>query len=125
MPSAHLAGRRPRKAPTPTPTTTEGGWSLRRVAGLEILTAKKLELLPWVVHGFSTRKGGASRLDGIAALNLGFTQWDSRASVARNRRAFTGAIRATDASARLDERVARPESLVRSEERRVGKELGS
>jgi purine-nucleoside/S-methyl-5'-thioadenosine phosphorylase / adenosine deaminase len=85
---------------------------LRRVAGLEILTAKKLELLPWVVHGFSTRKGGASRLDGIAALNLGFTQWDSRASVARNRRAFTGAIRATDASARLDERVARPESLV-------------
>ena len=104
MPSAHLAGRLPRK--TPAATTIEDGWSLRRISGLEILTAKILEPLPWVVHGFSTRKGGTSRLDGVAALNLGFTQWDSREAVARNRRAFTRAITTTKASAKVDPRPA-------------------
>ena len=44
-----------------------------------------LEALPWLVHGFSTRTGGVSRVYGGRALNLGFTQHDSRAAVARNR----------------------------------------
>ena len=74
---------------------------MRRVSGLEVLTAKILESVPWVVHGFSTRKGGASRLNGVAALNLGFTQWDSRGAVARNRRALTRAITANNASAKV------------------------
>jgi purine-nucleoside/S-methyl-5'-thioadenosine phosphorylase / adenosine deaminase len=40
------------------------------------------------VHGFSTRLGGVSRVYGGHALNLGFTQQDSRAAVERNRRLF-------------------------------------
>jgi len=46
---------------------------------------------PWVLHGFSTRKGGASRLKGVAALNLGFSDWDSREAVEQNRVAFVRA----------------------------------
>lgn len=55
---------------------------------LQLLSAKKLGRLPWLVHGFSTRQGGVSRAYGGHALNLGFTQHDSRASVERNRDLF-------------------------------------
>ena len=44
--------------------------------------------LPWLVHGFSTRTGGSSASYGGRALNLGFTQQDSRKAVERNRVAF-------------------------------------
>jgi len=47
-----------------------------------------LAKLPWLVHGFSTRHGGVSRVYGGNALNLGFTQHDSRRSVERNRELF-------------------------------------
>jgi polyphenol oxidase len=40
------------------------------------------------VYGFSTRAGGFSRVYGGNALNLGFTQHDSRTTVERNREAF-------------------------------------
>ena len=48
--------------------------------------------LPWLVHGFSTRVGGFSRVYGKGELNLGFTQHDSRATVERNRTAFLRAL---------------------------------
>lgn len=81
-------------------SAVEEGWSLRDVAGLEILTANIFDSLPWMAHGFSTRKGGASKIAGKtasktnvpAALNLGFTEWDSRQTVARNRAAFLRAV---------------------------------
>ncbi len=41
-----------------------------------------------MLHGFSTRSGGFSRVYGGKALNLGFTQQDSRPAVERNRAAF-------------------------------------
>ncbi|HMD16917.1 MAG TPA: peptidoglycan editing factor PgeF [Terriglobales bacterium] len=44
--------------------------------------------LPWLVHAFSTRSGGVSRVYGGNALNLGFTKQDSRAAVERNRALF-------------------------------------
>jgi YfiH family protein len=44
--------------------------------------------IPWLIHGFSTRSGGFSKAYGGKALNLGFTQQDSRASVERNRTTF-------------------------------------
>jgi YfiH family protein len=44
--------------------------------------------LPWLIHGFSTRRGGLSRRYGGGALNLGFTRDDSSATVERNRQAF-------------------------------------
>ncbi|HYM75502.1 MAG TPA: peptidoglycan editing factor PgeF [Candidatus Dormibacteraeota bacterium] len=43
---------------------------------------------PWLVHGFSTRAGGFSRVYGSGDLNLGFTKDDSRAAVDLNRAAF-------------------------------------
>ena|SRR5271166_6315225 len=55
---------------------------------LQLLRSKKLDRLAWLVHGFSTRHGGVSRVYGGSALNLGFTQHDSRAAVERNREIF-------------------------------------
>jgi YfiH family protein len=55
---------------------------------LVILTVGPLARLPWLIHGFSTRLGGFSGKYGGNALNLGFTQHDSRAAVERNRAAF-------------------------------------
>jgi len=58
-----------------------------RVKALTILQSESLARIPWLLHGFSTHLGGSSRIYG-GALNLGFTQQDSRAAVERNRRAF-------------------------------------
>jgi purine-nucleoside/S-methyl-5'-thioadenosine phosphorylase / adenosine deaminase len=44
--------------------------------------------MPWLVHGFSTRAGGFSRVYGNGDLNLGFTKHDAKATVERNRAAF-------------------------------------
>lgn len=54
----------------------------------EILRADSLALIPWLIHGFSTRPGGASRAYGSKSLNLGFTKEDSRRAVEQNRTAF-------------------------------------
>ena len=53
-----------------------------------VLHAKILSRLPWLVHGFSTRLGGSSRAYGRGDLNLGFTKDDKHATVERNRAAF-------------------------------------
>ena len=53
-----------------------------------VLSAAPLSRIPWLVHGFSTRSGGFSRLYGGQALNLGFTKDDARPAVERNRAAF-------------------------------------
>ena len=63
---------------------------------LNILTAKVLQGIPWLIHGFSTRLGGFSRVYGQNALNLGFTKEDSKAAVARNRAAFLTKLGAKD-----------------------------
>jgi len=55
---------------------------------LNILRATHLSKFPWLVHGFSTRPGGFSRVYGKQDLNLGFTKEDSKAAVERNRSAF-------------------------------------
>jgi polyphenol oxidase len=54
-------------------------------AALTILKAKNLSAVRWLVHGFSTRGGGLSRVYGGQVLNLGFTKHDSRSVVERNR----------------------------------------
>ena len=53
-----------------------------------VLRSEVLTREPWLVHGFSTRSGGVSRVYGKGALNLGFTKHDSRDAVERNRAAF-------------------------------------
>ena len=57
-------------------------------ARLTILHSENLVSIPWLVHGFSTRVGGFSRVYGGNTLNLGFTKQDSRRAVERNRAAF-------------------------------------
>jgi hypothetical protein len=55
---------------------------------VNILHANHLSMLPWLIHGFSTRQGGSSRAYGGSVLNLGFTKDDSKAAVERNRAMF-------------------------------------
>ena len=63
-----------------------------RRSKLTILSAKSLAGFPWLVHGFSTRSGGFSRVYGGNVLNLGFTRQDSRAAVERNRAVFRRSV---------------------------------
>jgi purine-nucleoside/S-methyl-5'-thioadenosine phosphorylase / adenosine deaminase len=82
-------------------------WSLREARGLQILEAPPLARLDWIVHGFSTRPGGASELErsrdgrktSEKVLNLGFTEWDSRERVLENRHKFFAALKADKMSA--------------------------
>ncbi len=67
-------------------------WKLRRRGGLVVLESLPLARIPWLVHGFSTRLGGESLLDGRRMLNLGYVEWDDRARVAENRQKFARAL---------------------------------
>jgi purine-nucleoside/S-methyl-5'-thioadenosine phosphorylase / adenosine deaminase len=82
-----LPGRRAAELP---------GWRLRRAAGVEILAANLLAAIPWLVHGFSTRRGGESRLGRERVLNLGFTEGDARENVLRNRTRLQRALGARE-----------------------------
>src|ERR1700722_12969288 len=76
-------------------------WKSRKTAGLHILRAPELSRVSRLVHGFSTRSGGSSKLQQIRdgkkseanVLNLGFTEWDTRERVIANRKKFFGAVR--------------------------------
>jgi YfiH family protein len=57
-------------------------------AKIQILSDRSLQEIPWLIHGFSTRCGGFSRVYGGKALNLGATKQDSYTAVKRNRTAF-------------------------------------
>jgi YfiH family protein len=50
------------------------------------MQAASLKKLPWVIHGFSRRLGGATTAYGGKTLNLGFTKEDTREHVEQNRR---------------------------------------
>ena len=64
----------------------------------EVLQSGALREFPWLIHGFSTRQGGASTCYGGHDLNLGFTHDDQAENVKRNRGAFLLAMGATDAN---------------------------
>ncbi len=53
-----------------------------------VLRAANFAPFPWLVHAFSTRKGGVSTAYGRASLNLGHTDHDSAENVLRNRALF-------------------------------------
>ena len=65
--------------------------------GLAWLESVRLSKLPWLVHAFSTRRGGASRVPSTG-LNLGFTEWEGGEQVEQNRRRFLRQIGAQDFS---------------------------
>ena len=82
-----------RPAPRPPePAKIAPPWSLRRTGGLAILELEPFRRLPWLVHGFSTRPGDASEAGEGRVFNLGFTEWDSRPRVLKNRRSFQSAL---------------------------------
>jgi polyphenol oxidase len=97
--------RAPRKtAPArANPSREAAPWNLRFSDGLQILEAPALAQLDWLVHGCSTRPGGASVLETLRGgrkateqvLNLGFTEWDTRERVLANREKFFGALGAS------------------------------
>jgi YfiH family protein len=55
---------------------------------VQVLRAKSLSAIPWLVHGFSTRQGGVTAEYGGKQLNLGITKEDTHENVARNRELF-------------------------------------
>jgi hypothetical protein len=95
---AHPAPKR--SAAKPQPRSTQIAWKLHRANGLQILQSPNLSRLNWLVHGFSTRPGGASELQSAPngskasekVLNPGFTDWDSREHVLANREKFFRSI---------------------------------
>jgi polyphenol oxidase len=80
--------------------SARAAWILRGALGLQVLESPVLAKLHWLVHGFSTRFGGASELESPhgakgrtkKVLNLGFTDWDRRERVEENREKFFRAI---------------------------------
>lgn len=59
-----------------------------KIRRVPVLLSRDLKDIPWLVHGFSTRKGGASPAYGGNSLNLGFTEEDTRTRVEANRKKF-------------------------------------
>jgi polyphenol oxidase len=72
------------------------GWALRESDGLQVLQLIPFMKLPWLVHGFSTRLGGASALHGQKVLNLSFMEWDTKKNVLENRRRLQSAVGAKE-----------------------------
>lgn len=68
--------------------TTTGKRSGQKRSRALVLQADSLRRVSWLVHGFSTRRGGVSSVYGSKTLNLGFTQDDSPAAVKKNRELF-------------------------------------
>ncbi len=60
----------------------------RDAAHAQVLRAANLAEIPWLVHAFSTRKGGVSTAYGQATLNLGYADLDKAENVLRNRALF-------------------------------------
>jgi len=75
-----------------TPRAGSSVWAIRRVRGVQVVESHVLGKLAWLAHGFSTRPGGGSLVQGKPALNLGFTDWDDRERVTANRKKFISAI---------------------------------
>ena len=79
-----------------SPKSAAHNWTERTARGVRILQVPTFSKIPWLVHGFSTRPGGVSEVDGEKVLNLGAVEWDSRENVEENKRRFQSALAAND-----------------------------
>ena len=72
----------------------ENDFTLRENREIPYYSCTAFESLPWLRHGFSTRRGGIPRISGghDASLNLNLTSWDSPERVDENRRRFLAAL---------------------------------
>lgn len=84
--STPSAKRTTRGAPQPTRAPRKSRSKSQSKTKIDVLRAKSLARIHWLVHGFTTRRGGYSKVYGGNALNLGFTAHDSKAVVEQNRR---------------------------------------
>jgi len=66
-------------------------YSFREVGGLKYLYFSEMEKLGWVMHAFTTKRGGVSPLP-ANALNLSYIRGDSRENVQLNRRRLLQAL---------------------------------
>jgi len=62
-----------------------------------LVRAEPFSRIRWLVHGFSTRKGGISAAYGGHAFNLGYTKHDTHPAVDENRALLLRALGAVDA----------------------------
>jgi YfiH family protein len=77
------------------PLAPRDGWKLRSsLGGVGFLQVSAFSAFPWLIHGFSTSQGGVSILNSSKVLNLGFTEWDARKNVQKNRKLFQSALAA-------------------------------
>jgi len=94
--AARRAGKRSR--------ATNSAWQMRKLGGMQILQVRAFNKFDWLIHGFSARPGGVSKLETSrtgqsekeTVLNLGFTDWDHRDRVEANRRHFQEALGCDD-----------------------------
>lgn len=75
---------------------TGAGFILREFQGIPYYGCLAFESLPYLRHGFSSRRGGAPD-SGESSLNLGETPWDSPARVQENRTRFLSALKLSGA----------------------------
>jgi YfiH family protein len=95
------AGKRGERPARTSKSALEPAKTARQAAGrIPVVRAVGWEKVAWLRHGFSTRAGGVSTIYGRGSLNLGWTQQDDPANVARNRSRFLNEV-AGGAAARL------------------------
>jgi YfiH family protein len=85
------------RTPRNKPQAPRDNWKLRTsVDGVNFLQVPAFSAFPWLIHSFSTAQGGVSTLNGRKVLNLGFTEWDTRENVQKNRKLFQFALGADE-----------------------------
>jgi YfiH family protein len=88
--------QRGKQSVSPSSPGLAHNWTERASQDVRILQLPAFLKIPWLVHGFSTRPGGVSDINGEKVLNLGAVEWDSRANVEENKRRFQSALGAKD-----------------------------
>jgi hypothetical protein len=88
------AGKRGERQARASKSALEPPKKARQAAGrvVPVVRAVGWEKVAWLRHGFSTRAGGVSPIYGQGSLNLGWTQQDDPANVARNRSRFLSEV---------------------------------
>ena len=92
--SKHSTRKAPGTKAAAVKSAANRDWVERKAGGVGVLQAAALARIPWLVHGFSTKAGGVSELNGDKTLNLSFTDWDKRENVVENRQRFVSALAA-------------------------------
>ena len=96
MATAKISSKKRRTRKRAPVRPREEAWAERKLRGVGVLQVPAFTKIPWLVHGFSTRPGGVSDVDGEKVLNLGAVEWDTRENVDENNRRFQGALGAAD-----------------------------